>query len=223
MLNQAIKLYMIPGASTDRRMYMPQLERFPTMEVPEWLPPQDLHESLESYARRLSAKIDTSEPFVVGGVSLGGMIAQEMALILKPKAVILISSCSSYKNIAMKWRLSGKLTSILPDSIIKSLSDGLAKAMQLTHVKRKNIYAIMLREMNPHLVRWQSGAATRWTLKSTLSMPVYHIHGDKDNVIPIKNITPNKVVPGGTHLINVTHEHEVNDFIAECLDYLSNA
>jgi pimeloyl-ACP methyl ester carboxylesterase len=217
MTHAAIRLYMIPGTGTDRRMFAPQLEYIPEMIVPSWLAPRNLKEPLESYAQRLADTIDTSEPFVLGGVSLGGMIAQEMAHRIKPEAVILISTCSSYKDLPLVWRVTGKFTRLLPDSVVKFSFGLLAKAARRTHLKRKETYAAMLEEMPPHLVRWQSGAATEWKLTKPLPMRVFQIHGKKDMVIPIKNVTPGKVVQNGSHLINVTHEGEVNQFISQCL------
>ena len=212
-----IRLYMIPGSGADRRMFIPQLDQFPDILIPQWLPPLELKESLESYSRRLSKTIDTSSPFVLGGVSLGGMIAQEMALSLKPAALILIATCSTSKAMPLTRRLAGKLTRALPDPVVKWLFILLSKAVLATHSKRKRIYAAMLKELPPRLVRWQSGAATNWSLHGTLPMPVFQIHGGKDPIIPVKNVKAQKVIADGGHLINATHETQVNNFIADSL------
>jgi len=100
---------MIPGTATDRRMFAPQLEQFPDLAIPEWLPPRDLDESLESYSQRLSQEINTSSPFALGGVSLGGMIAQQMALYLKPQALILIATANTCKALSFSAWLAGKI------------------------------------------------------------------------------------------------------------------
>jgi pimeloyl-ACP methyl ester carboxylesterase len=222
MANPAIKLYMIPGTGTDHRMFTPQLEAFPNIIIPTWLPPLNLKEPLESYAKRLTGAIDVSSPFILGGVSLGGMIAQQMALTLKPKGLILISTAGDSKSLSLLFRLSGKLTRFTPDFIVKLMFTILSASVAYTSLRHKEIYAQMLKDMPPTLIRWQSGAATHWRLKEPLGIPVFHIHGGKDPVIPVQNVKAQVIVPDGGHLINITHEKQVNKFIEESLSKLSS-
>lgn len=221
MADGALRLYLIPGAGTDRRMFAPQLDRFTNLIIPEWLPPQHRREPLSSYARRLAATIDTSSPLVLGGVSLGGMLAQEMALHLKPLAVIVIAGSGDSRALALWARIAGKITRALPNMVVRGnlkAASWLANRLVPDQVRHKRLYVHMIREMPPELVRWQSGAATEWTLGGPLDMPVLHIHGGRDPIIPRKRVTPQRVIEGGGHLISLTHAEEVNAFIAECLD-----
>ena len=220
-----MKLYLIPGTGTDKRLFTEQFKDFPDIIVPEWLPPLGKTESVVSYAKRMSAAIDASSAFIVGGVSLGGMIAQEIALILKPAAVLLISTCSDSKSISLIHRLAGKLMRRTPNFIVKlqfKIAASLLNRLTPAKLVHKEIYAQMLKEMSPELVRWQSGAATEWKLSQPLSMPVFHIHGTKDKIIPLKNIKADVTVPGG-HLINVTEAGAVNAYIKKFLNGLQGA
>jgi pimeloyl-ACP methyl ester carboxylesterase len=45
-------------------------------------------------------------------------------------------------------------------------------------------------------------------------MPVHHLHGDRDRLIPVHRVKPDHVVAGAGHLLNITHPDAVNDFIA---------
>jgi len=213
---EALKLCMIPGSGTDWRMYAPQLEEFPDMMIPEWLPPMGRKESLQSYAERLADTIDTSSPFILGGVSLGGMLAQQMAPQLKPVAVILIASCSTSRAIPLRFRLLGKFMRWLPNFMVKLtllwMSFIIKSAKAFNH---QALYAQMLKEISPELVRWQSGAATEWCLKEPLKVPVFHIHGAEDPIIPLKKVKPDTVIENGGHLINVTHADRINELIAD--------
>jgi pimeloyl-ACP methyl ester carboxylesterase len=213
---------MIPGSGTDKRMYAPQLERFPDMEIPEWLPPLEKKETLDSYANRLAATIDTSSPFILGGVSLGGMIAQQIALQLKPVAVLLIASCSNAHAIPLRFRVAGRFIRWLPNFIVKIMLLWMSFIVRLaTSFRHKTLYAQMLKELSPDLVRWQSGASTEWALKTALTMPVFQIHGAKDAIIPIKKIKPDIIIEDGGHLINVTHADDINRLIADCFEWYS--
>ena len=71
--------YFISGIGADYRM-------FTHIRLPEgyqavyihWIPPKK-KEPLGAYASRLIAQIDTAEPFVLIGLSLGGIMAVEIA------------------------------------------------------------------------------------------------------------------------------------------------
>lgn len=211
---------MIPGTATDWRMYSPQLENFPTMIVPSWLPPLE-RETISSYARRLAESINTTHPFFLGGTSLGGMIAQEMAKTVKPSGLILIATSSSSQALPQIWRVLGKVIYRCPDVVVKLLLKIFSLCAHLLNTNRfphKKIYARMLSQMSPSIVRWQSGVATEWSLDSSLDVPVFRIHGAKDKIFPLENIShPQQVVRDAGHWVNVTHAGEVNAFISACL------
>ncbi|HEX6096779.1 MAG TPA: hypothetical protein VF432_10685 [Thermoanaerobaculia bacterium] len=49
---------------------------------------------------------------------------------------------------------------------------------------------------------------------SRATVPVHHVHGERDRLIPLHRVRPDRVVAAAGHLLNVTHGAEVNDFIA---------
>ncbi|NBO18991.1 MAG: alpha/beta hydrolase [Proteobacteria bacterium] len=214
------KLYMIPGAGTDWRMYTPQLQAFPDMVIPPWLPPLNLYEPLASYARRLALRMDVSQPFFLGGVSLGGMLAQEMANQVKPLGLILISTCQSSAFLPMYWRLLGRLNRRLPDGMMrvqKHMLAMVAKRLPIADAAERDIYAQMILDMPPHLVRWQVGAATQWKPDQKPAMPVFQLHGGKDRMMPAARVHAQQWLPDAGHFMNVTHAGQVNAFIRDCL------
>ena len=46
-----------------------------------------------------------------------------------------------------------------------------------------------------------------------LPVPIHHVHGEDDRIIPLRGVRPHVVVPRAGHLVNVTHPAEVNAFI----------
>jgi pimeloyl-ACP methyl ester carboxylesterase len=46
-------------------------------------------------------------------------------------------------------------------------------------------------------------------------MPIHHVHGDRDRLIPIRRVRADRVITGAGHLLNVTHADSVNKFIAD--------
>lgn len=77
---------MTPRATVFDRL----LPHLPNCTIIEWLPPCE-QESLVSYSRRLAETLPTGECFI-GGVSFGGIVALEIARIIRPKTCFLISS-----------------------------------------------------------------------------------------------------------------------------------
>ncbi len=48
-------------------------------------------------------------------------------------------------------------------------------------------------------------------------MPVYHIHGNRDHVLPIGRVQPTETVEGGGHLLPITHASQVNAFLEKVI------
>ena len=114
-----------------------------------------------------------------------------------------------------------KFASILPQRAFNAGS-GLTplfvqKFGRLTPEQRAWFEAI-LSDVTPAFVRWGIEAITNWEGNLALPMPVHHIHGSDDELIPAKSVQADHVIPGGGHLVNVTHASEVNAFISEHLD-----
>ena len=216
---KATRLVLLPGLGADERLFDPQRAAFPGLEVPRWLPNAP-GESLPDYARRMAATIVPSEHFYLGGASFGGMVALEMARLLRPAAVFLIASCRSGGAIAPHLRYFVKFASILPERVF-DVGKGatplfISKFGSLTPTQRQ-FFEEMLVSTQPAFVRWGIAAITEWEGVGKLPMPVHHIHGSDDELIPLASVQPDRVIPGGGHLLNVTHAEEVNAFIAERL------
>jgi pimeloyl-ACP methyl ester carboxylesterase len=44
-------------------------------------------------------------------------------------------------------------------------------------------------------------------------VPVFHLHGDRDRLIPIEGVRPTEVLRGAGHLFPITHPAEVASFV----------
>lgn len=212
------KLYMIPGTACDWRMYLPQQEVF-DVAVPEWLPPAHVKEPMADYAKRLAAAIDVSQPFFLGGVSLGGMLAQEMALHCQPKALILIATCKSSRAVFWFQRVYGNILRHLPNLLLRGMQHFTAWLVPLVPTRRAYArpLAQMMLDIPLPLLRWQIYAATHWALSASASVPTYQLHGRQDIIISCRKSGASQTMKGG-HFISVTHAAEVNGFIAECMN-----
>lgn len=77
-----------------------------------------------------------------------------------------------------------------------------------------DLFAQMLAATPAEFIRWASNAVFSWRGVAELPMPIYHVHGDRDRLIPVHRVKPDCVIAGAGHLLNLTHANAVNDFIA---------
>ena len=89
-----MKAYFFSGLGADKKAFG-QLQ-FPENIDPvfiDWIQPIP-DEPIESYAKRISGSIDDSQPFILVGLSFGGIMATEVIEFVSPHKTILISSVS---------------------------------------------------------------------------------------------------------------------------------
>jgi pimeloyl-ACP methyl ester carboxylesterase len=187
--------------------------------VPAWLSPEP-RESLAHYAERLAASVRQVErgPVIVGGLSLGGMLAFEMSRHLDARAVVLMASCRSPAAVCGPLHLAERLGRVLP-SMVVSWSLGLAPLVVgrgggIRPGDRK-LLGEMVSQVPVPLLRWGARAIMEWPGVERIEVPVHHIHGDHDWVIPLRCVKPTVVVPGGSHVLNLSHPREVNRLLRE--------
>ena len=216
MASSTFQLVLVPGLGADERLFEPQRRAFPDLWVPPWLPPER-RETLPEYAARLAATVPGGRPLILGGVSLGGMLAWEMAPYLKPQAVVLIASFRTRSGLNPLVRRLGVGLPLLPAAAFEA-----SKLLALLvggRVSRagghRPLTVSMYCDSDARRLRWACRAVLDWHPRpDDRSVPVFHIHGDRDPIIPVGNVAADMVVNGGGHVINLTHAEEVNRFIA---------
>ena len=164
----------------------------------DWIQPEK-NESIKTYCVRLSKKIKHKNPILLG-VSFGGIIAQELDKIIKVKKLIIVSSVKSHKEypilykIARDYQLNNALPFGMFDNFIKfSLKLNINKLY-----KRIDLAERYLTERNELYLEWAVWSLLNW--KQQKHRPdLIHIHGDKDKVFPIENISKCIKIKGGRH------------------------
>ncbi|WP_093825084.1 alpha/beta fold hydrolase [Spirosoma endophyticum] len=100
-----MKIYFISGLGADKRIFQKLV--LPTFFEPvyiELLTPHQ-NESLPNYAGRMALSIDSIQPFYIVGISFGGMLATEIAKLIRPQKTILISSVSTSNQLPWYYHL----------------------------------------------------------------------------------------------------------------------
>ncbi|MDW3211759.1 MAG: alpha/beta hydrolase [Reichenbachiella sp.] len=113
-------VYCLTGLGADSSVFELLQINYPKVCI-EWIPSYKW-ENMASYAWRLCAQIDTSKPFVLLGVSFGGMLAVEMNKYIQPKQTILVTSLARRSELSLWIRLIAKtkLNRILPSFLFGS-------------------------------------------------------------------------------------------------------
>ncbi|MEZ4886266.1 MAG: alpha/beta hydrolase [Chitinophagales bacterium] len=210
-------IYYIPGLGGDYRMFTKQQEQIPyPSKVVEWLEP-DVPETIAEYAYRLSQQIDTSKPFVLVGVSIGGVFSIELRRFLpvKPHTHIIIASIKRASEKPPHVKALQKVPifqTITPNSFrfFKLFSK---QAIGLIYKKQHvELFNSMVTSQSPIFLRWAMQQLAAWK-NDTYPLDLIHIHGTKDRIFPYKFIQNPVTIVGGTHFMNMEWAEEINRLI----------
>lgn len=206
------RLVLLPGLGADHRMFGPQRRQFPDLYVPPWIRP-DPNEPLGHYAARLSERIDRSGPMVLGGASLGGMVAWEMACHLKPAALVLMGSCRSREAVRPPAVALREAAQWLPAGLIgltKPLARLLVEYLRGLTPDQKRLLVASYRDADPYFLKWGVWTILNWNACSEPRTRVYQVHGSNDRILLACRAGNAEIISGGGHLISLTHADQVN-------------
>ncbi len=219
-MGDELPLILLSGMGADERVFRLQREQFNNLRLPGWIAPES-GDDLPRYARRMAERVDPGGPCFVGGVSLGGMIAIEMARHLDCRGCFLIASVRSPRELPWRARIMKPLAVLLapgsggvPPAAAKF---ALAVAGRFLGPVPKSLLR-QLADADRHFLRWASMALLRWKPhEDCLAIPVRQIHGDRDHVLPHTLTTPDRLVSGGGHVLPMTHAEDVNQFLCDAM------
>ena len=199
---QKIHVYFMPGLAASslifERIELP--EDIFEIHLMDWEMPIP-SETMREYAKRMASLV-TQENAVLVGVSFGGVLVQEMAQFLKLKKVIIISSvkCNLEVPLRMKIAKSTKAYKLVPTGLMKNV-EVLSKFSFGTAIKQRlKLYEKYLSMREKVYLDWAIEQMIMWE-RTEVDAKVVHIHGDNDEVFPIKNIKNCITIKGGTHIM----------------------
>jgi pimeloyl-ACP methyl ester carboxylesterase len=197
-----IPVYFMPGLAASPAIFerIKLDESVFEMYMLEWEIPLE-KELLSDYALRISKKINHPNPVLIG-VSFGGILVQEISKHIKVRKVIIISSVRSNVEFPRRMKI-GKTTKaykLIPMKLILNI-ENLAKYSFGEKVnKRIKLYEKFLAVRDLKYLQWAVESVILWD-RDRIDENVVHIHGDQDDVFPIKYINSCVVVKGGTHIM----------------------
>lgn len=197
-----IPVYFMPGLAASTSIF--ERIKFPELEFElfflEWQIPNE-KETLKEYAKRMTEKIVHENPVLIG-VSFGGILVQEMVRFIKVQKVIIISSVKSNLEFPKRMVLAKKTKAykLIPISLVRNI-ESLAKFSFGKKVnERLKLYKKFLSVRDEYYLNWAIEQVILWD-RIDIDSEVIHIHGDADDVFPIKYIKDCIVLKRGTHIM----------------------
>lgn len=211
------RLILYSGLGVDERLIGPQRDIVSAdVEVPRWIDPLP-DDTLASYARRMAARLTIDDrPLFVGGVSFGGMIAQEVSRHVPAAGLVLIATCLSNRGLPLPYRWACSIARHFPlwsINLAKPVIPRVRILMGITRDQHVEWFANMIADTDAAFLRWCLGAIADWEGAGAHGLPVVHVHGDHDLVVPAAWGHPTHLIPHAGHVCNVTHPTEVNAII----------
>ena len=212
-----MKAYFISGIGADYRLFthISLPEGFETRYI-HWIPPEQA-ESIPAYARRLAAQIDTAEPFVLVGFSLGGIMATEIAKIYQPVLTILISSVPTSAQLPPYYIKAHRLqlSKLARPTLLKFLTK-VKYSLTMKSREDRKIMRDVIRAGDDRFISWAITAVLNWR-NETIPQPLIQIHGAWDEIFPARRTQPNYIIPRAGHTLVMSHSRKINELLKTIL------
>lgn len=199
-------VFLLPGLGATPELYADYAFPFTTRAV-EYLAPRAPSMSISDYAAQLIAENGIQAGDSLIGVSLGGMLACEIARLIPISKLTLVSSCTDSDQLQPVLRHLRHLSHVIPWRIIQRLP---FPSFLLNPSRRRALD--MFRRADARFIRWACLRAATW--KGHLSHPdLIQIHGDQDPVFPASRQTITHLIPGGDHLMILSQRHQIEPLL----------
>jgi pimeloyl-ACP methyl ester carboxylesterase len=212
-----MKVYFISGIGADKRLFS-YIELPPAFEPEyiEWILPGE-KESLSAYAIRLFTPYYSDKPFILIGLSLGGIVAVEIAKQFPPVCTVIINSVPVSSQLPPYYKLARKmnLQRHIPAGFFK-ITATLKNYFFMKSWTNKKLMWRVIRDGNSRFIKWGMNAVLSWK-NEVLPSPLNHIHGTRDEVFPVKYAKPTHVIHKGGHMLVLNHAEAINKILQKIL------
>ena len=208
------KVFLISGLGADTRLYNNiDISEDDEVVPVDWIESHET-DTLSTYAQKIIYQYDIRPNSIVIGTSLGGMLAMEIAKKVNLKKTVLISSIKTIREAPAYFSLFRTLPvyKLVPAGMLNKL--GFLIKPMFGHLTDNDAWLFndMLSKNSPKFMKWALGAVLKWD--NLIILPnVYHIHGDRDRVFPLKNIKNATIIRGGSHIMIFNKAKQVNKWL----------
>ena len=210
------ELYIFSGLGADERVFQRlDFSGYSTTFI-KWLIPHDT-DTIEHYATRLLDQITTTKPTLIG-LSFGGLIAVEVAKQIETEKVILIASAKTKNEIPFYYRFAGQLRlhKLLPTRLLKSSNFIANWFFGTSSTFDKQLLKQILIDTDQTFLKWAIDKVVSWT-SQTLTKNIFHIHGTRDRILPLRFVNCDSTIKNGGHLMTLNKSEELNNILKQQL------
>lgn len=211
-------IYLLAGQGADERLFqkLEFSEEYNPIYI-EYITPT-FETSLKEYAYTLSEQIDTDKPFILLGVSLGGMLATEMCDFMHPEKTIIIASAKKTAELPRSFNFQKKvpLYKLAGKRNVKWGARFLQPIVEPDRRKESEIFKQMLIDKDPYFLLKTIPMIMQWE-RTEYDKDIIHIHGSNDHTIPIKNVKYDYCIKGGSHMMTLTQSDKINAILKQLL------
>ncbi len=189
---------MLPGLGTDRRLFSRlDLQGLPVRFL-DW-PAYKAGCALSDIAHMLREQVDADRPHIIAGVSMGGMVAQELAALTQPRKVVLISSWTGPHEWTWTTKLGARLhvQHVITDATLRATWPMKEFLVGKGNPEIDQLLFEMACKEGGAKFRHGLNAIFRWK-GSPWSGPLVRIHGGADRVTPLR-FPVDHLIEGGGH------------------------
>jgi hypothetical protein len=218
-----MRIILITGFALDKRAFLPldlPPDRFQLVD----LIPVNGGETLREYALRMGRQLGVTGDDVIGGVSLGGMLALEIAKAMGARGLILIATATHPRHVRKRFLLLAPIARIVPEFLIRKIFTMIPRVLSWQNMLSPSGQALLadimghfpaalLKSLPFKIMRWPGCEPTA---------PVRRLHSEGDWLIrPNGDLGSQVILKGRNHLVTVSHPPEVRRFLLEAADFFA--
>ena len=209
-------VYIFSGLGADKRVFQHMDFTYCNAIFIDWLSPKK-NESISNYASRICSQIKHENPVLIG-LSFGGIMAVEVAKLVKTEKVILIASAKNRSEIPWYYRMAGKfnLHKLLPTKLMKTPNVLSYWLFGIENSDDKKLLKEILNDTYSTFLKWAINAIATLTNKIQPTN-VIHIHGTADRILPIKFAKVDAKVENGGHFMTLNKAKEVSEIVRDVI------
>lgn len=223
--NKKLKVYLIPGLGFTFEFFKKlKLEAFEQIQL-NWIEPEK-GESFSDYAKRFSTQINAKDKVVILGHSLGGMLAQELAIHKSIDAIVLLSSLKSREELPFYFkviaplhmhRLFNKQTTIMSVKYWGRFHDMPTKEEQ-------DLFGRMVGSYSNDYLQWALRSLSKWRPPNVnCHTRIFSIHGTNDKTLPFRLLQDiDVVIEGGSHFMAYSQAELISDKVLPILEAIQS-
>lgn len=214
-----MKAYFISGLGADKRAFEKIIlpAGYEVVHL-DWVPPL-AEECLVQYAKRFVHHIDATAPFILVGLSFGGMLATELSKLVQPQHLILISSAATRNELPFLYRLAGslRLEKMIPyKRLTKKPGKLFSWLFGPLDTDCTSMIHSFIKAVDPFFLQWSLAQIIRWR-NTDKPANLFQIHGSNDRVLWARCSKAQIVMSGGGHFCLHSHAMVINNLLANHL------